>query len=143
MPSAPYVSTSTVELSQPGSFRVEDRTWPAAGERRLRLRVDVGRLPGDRLDRRIVAGAQPARLGHDQACSLLEHLPVRAILDAGLVALHGEELPGFPLVCECVLQRHASIALTLTIFDALSVDREPVVSWPYLERRRISSMRQG
>jgi bifunctional non-homologous end joining protein LigD len=67
----------------------------------------------------------------------LQELPVRAVLDGELVALDGEGRPDFPLVCQCVLQRHASIPLTLIIFDLLSVDGEPVVSQPYSERRRI------
>ena len=57
-----------------------------------------------------------------------------ALLDGELVAfVHGK--PDFPLVCECVLHRHASIPLTFIAFDVLSVDGHSVV--------RASSLKRG
>jgi bifunctional non-homologous end joining protein LigD len=67
----------------------------------------------------------------------LAELPVRAVLDGELVALDDDGKPDFPQLCECVLMRHRSTPLTFMAFDVLSVDGEPVVSWPYSECRRI------
>jgi bifunctional non-homologous end joining protein LigD len=80
-----------------------------------------------------------SRRGWDmtQHVLFLEHIPVRAILDGELVALDDEGRPDFPLVCECVLRRHASIPLALMIFDVLSIDGESVIGEPYSERRGI------
>jgi ATP-dependent DNA ligase len=67
----------------------------------------------------------------------LVHLPVRAVLDGELVAFDHEGKPDFPLVCEAVLHRHASIPLTFVAFDLLSVEGRSVTREPYVERRRI------
>jgi bifunctional non-homologous end joining protein LigD len=67
----------------------------------------------------------------------LVHLPVSAVLDGELVAFDHEGKPDFPLVCEAVLHRHASIRLTFVAFDLLSVEGRSVTREPYVERRRI------
>ena len=69
--------------------------------------------------------------------SFLAELPVRAVLDGELVALEADGKPDFPLICECLLQRRFSIALTYVVFDVLSVQGESVASQPYRERRLI------
>jgi ATP-dependent DNA ligase len=60
-----------------------------------------------------------------------------AVLDGELVAFDVHGKPDFPLVCECVLHRHASIPLTFIAFDVLSVDGHSVVRASSLKRRRI------
>jgi ATP-dependent DNA ligase len=52
-----------------------------------------------------------SRRGWDmrERVGFLAELPVRAVLDGELVALDEHGKPDFPLVCECVLQRHSSI----------------------------------
>jgi bifunctional non-homologous end joining protein LigD len=62
---------------------------------------------------------------------------VRGIFDGELVALDEHGKPSFPLICECVLQRHRKVALTYMVFDVLSVDGEPVTRLPYVQRRAI------
>lgn len=69
--------------------------------------------------------------------TFLSQLPLRAVLDGELVALHEDGRPDFPELCECVLLRNATRPLTFMAFDVLSVEGEPVVSRPYSERRRI------
>jgi bifunctional non-homologous end joining protein LigD len=67
----------------------------------------------------------------------LAELPVRAVLDGELVALGDDGKPDFPSLCECVLQRHSLIPLTLMVFDVLSVDGRTVTRLAYSERRAI------
>jgi ATP-dependent DNA ligase len=43
-----------------------------------------------------------------------------AVLDGELVAFDEDGKPDFPLICECLVQRHYSIPLTYMIFDVLS-----------------------
>jgi bifunctional non-homologous end joining protein LigD len=81
------------------------------------------------------AGSQPARLGHDAARPVLADLPVRGIFDGELVALDEDGKPDFPLICECLLQRHSWIPLTYMVFDVLSVEGEPMTMHPYAHRR--------
>jgi hypothetical protein len=65
----------------------------------------------------------------------LVELPVRAVLDGELVALDPDGKPDFPLICECLLQRHPWTSLTYMVFDVLSVDGEPLTMQPYAQRR--------
>jgi bifunctional non-homologous end joining protein LigD len=58
-------------------------------------------------------------------------------LSGELVALDADGKPDFPRICECVLNRHDTIALTFMVFDVLSVERRSVMSLAYSERRRI------
>ena len=67
----------------------------------------------------------------------LEHLPTRGIFDGELVALDEDGKPDFPLICECVLQRQAHVALTYMVFDVLSIDGDDCTDLPYAERRAI------
>lgn len=67
----------------------------------------------------------------------LDELPVRAVLDGELVALDEDGKPDFPLVCERVLMKRRTIALTFMAFDVLRLDGEDVTRLPYGERRRI------
>jgi bifunctional non-homologous end joining protein LigD len=93
--------------------------------------------------RAIVSTEGTLRVRSRRGWDMTEHvgflagLPVRAVLDGELVALDAVGKPDFPLLCECVLQRRASIPLTLMIFDVLSIDGESVAAQPYRERRRI------
>jgi ATP-dependent DNA ligase len=67
-----------------------------------------------------------SRRGWDmtERIGFLAQLPVRAVLDRELVAPDEERRPDFPRVCECVLNRHDSIPLTLMVFDVLSVEAQ-------------------
>jgi bifunctional non-homologous end joining protein LigD len=67
----------------------------------------------------------------------LSELPVRAVLDGELVALHADGKPDFPLICECLLQRRYRIPLTFMVFDVLRVDGADRTGLPYRERRQI------
>jgi bifunctional non-homologous end joining protein LigD len=69
--------------------------------------------------------------------TFLAGLPLRAVLDGELVALDSEGKPDFPELCQCVLARQRTTALTFIAFDVLSVEGEPAVALPYSERRRI------
>ena len=69
--------------------------------------------------------------------TFLAGMPVRAILDGELVAFDDEGKPDFPMLCECVLQRHSSTPLTFMVFDVLSVDGNSVAVQPSSERRAI------
>ena len=61
--------------------------------------------------------------------TFLADLPVRAILDGELVALDTDGKPGFPQLCECVLQRRSSIPLTtLKNLVARGVPDQSIVS---------------
>jgi bifunctional non-homologous end joining protein LigD len=93
--------------------------------------------------RAIVSTEGPLRVRSRRGWDMTEHvdflagLPVSAVLDGELVALDADGKPDFPLLCECVLQRHSSIPLTFMIFDVLSIDGKCVTAQPYRERRRI------
>jgi bifunctional non-homologous end joining protein LigD len=80
-----------------------------------------------------------SRRGWDmtEQVEFLAKLPMRAVLDGELVALDGDGKPDFPLVCERVLMKRRAIALTLMVFDVLSLDGEDVIALPYVERREI------
>jgi bifunctional non-homologous end joining protein LigD len=65
----------------------------------------------------------------------LSGLPVSATLDAELVAFADDGSPDFPLVCERMLMRRRSIAVTLVIFDLLTLDGRDLAGAPYSERR--------
>jgi bifunctional non-homologous end joining protein LigD len=67
----------------------------------------------------------------------LEHLPARGVFDGELVALDEDGKPDFPVICECVLQRQNHVALTLMIFDVLSVGGDDCTRLPYSKRRTI------
>ena len=91
--------------------------------------------------RAIVSTEGPLRVRSRRGWDMTPHvgflaqLSVRAILDGELVALDADGRPDFPLICECLLQRRASIPLTYMVFDILSVDGENVASRPYAQRR--------
>jgi len=77
-----------------------------------------------------------------EQAAFLADLPVRAILDGELVAFGEDGRPDFPLLCECVLHRHAEISLVFIAFDVLSVEGRNVIDEPYSERRRILEQMQ-
>jgi bifunctional non-homologous end joining protein LigD len=65
----------------------------------------------------------------------LAALPVCAIFDGELVAFGPDGAPDFPLVCERMLMRRHSIAVTYVIFDLLSLDGGSLLDQPYWKRR--------
>jgi bifunctional non-homologous end joining protein LigD len=65
----------------------------------------------------------------------LNALPSGLVLDGELVAWKGSE-PYFPLICRRVLNRDASVPVTLVVFDVLRRDGEDLTQRPYAERRR-------
>jgi bifunctional non-homologous end joining protein LigD len=93
--------------------------------------------------RAIVSTEGPLRVRSRRAWNMTEHvhfledLPVRAVVDGELVAFDDKGKPDFPSVCEAVLHRHTSIALTFVAFDLLSIEGRDVTREPYSERRRI------
>jgi bifunctional non-homologous end joining protein LigD len=64
----------------------------------------------------------------------LAALPVYGTFDGELVAFDADGAPGFPLICERLLNRHHSIRLTFVIFDLLSLDGRTLLGLPYSER---------
>src|SRR4051794_41686215 len=82
--------------------------------------------------RAIVSTEGPLRVRSRRGWNMTEHtqflerLPVRAVLDGELVAFGEDGKPDFPLVCERVLHRHASVPLTFIAFDVLSVEGRSV-----------------
>jgi bifunctional non-homologous end joining protein LigD len=66
----------------------------------------------------------------------LADLPVHGVFDGELVAF-ADGRPHFPLVCDRLLHRDGSVALTYVIFDVLELDGEPTMSRPYRERRAL------
>ncbi len=65
----------------------------------------------------------------------LSALPVAGTFDGELVAFSEDGSPDFPLVCERMLMRRRSVAVTFVIFDLLRLDGEDMTSHPYAERR--------
>jgi len=65
----------------------------------------------------------------------LASFPVFGIFDGELVAFDSEGAPDFPLVCERMLMRKPGIAITLMVFDLLSLDGRSLLRAPYSERR--------
>lgn len=62
-------------------------------------------------------------------------LPARGIFDGELVAFGCDGLPSFPAVCQRLLHRDSSIALTYLAFDVLGVDGQPTTHLPWSQRR--------
>jgi hypothetical protein len=98
--------------------------------------------------RAIVSTEGPLRVRSRRGWSMREQaafladLPVRAVLDGELVAFGEDGRPDFPLLCECVLHRHAEIPLAFVAFDVLSVEGRSVTGEPYSERRLILEQMQ-
>jgi bifunctional non-homologous end joining protein LigD len=66
----------------------------------------------------------------------LADLPTIGIFDGELVAFAAGH-PHFPLVCDRLLRKDASVALTYVIFDLLALNGESLVGRPYRERRAL------
>jgi bifunctional non-homologous end joining protein LigD len=64
-------------------------------------------------------------------------LPEGAVYDGELVAFGRDGLPSFPNVCRRLLQRDRRVPLVFLVFDLLAIDGEPVLAWPYGERRTL------
>jgi bifunctional non-homologous end joining protein LigD len=67
----------------------------------------------------------------------LADLPVRALLDGELVALDADGKLDFPTLCESVLLRRSTRALTYIVFDVLRVEGESAMQLPYVKRREL------
>ena len=65
----------------------------------------------------------------------LSAFPIAATLDGELGAVGPDGAPDFPLLCERMLMRRPGIAVTLMIFDLLTLDGDDLTRAPYSERR--------
>jgi len=68
--------------------------------------------------------------------TFLSGLDVNAVLDGELVAFGPDGSPDFPLLCERMLMRRPGIAVTLMLFDLLSLDGRSLLNEPYSNRRQ-------
>ena len=66
----------------------------------------------------------------------LADLPDASVFDGELVAF-ADGRPHFPLVCDRLLRKDASVALTYVVFDLLALNSEPLLDRPYRERRAL------
>jgi bifunctional non-homologous end joining protein LigD len=66
----------------------------------------------------------------------LADLPAIGIFDGELVAF-ADGRPHFPLVCDRLLRKDASVALTYVVFDLLALNGESLIGRPYRERRTL------
>jgi bifunctional non-homologous end joining protein LigD len=62
-------------------------------------------------------------------------LPVRGVFDGELVSRDSHRRPSFERVCRRMLQRDASVPVSLVVFDVLELDAEPTIRLPYRRRR--------
>jgi bifunctional non-homologous end joining protein LigD len=67
----------------------------------------------------------------------LRNLPCGLVRDGELVAFNDVGAPHWPLVCERVLHRNASIAVSFVIFDVLRVDGHDLTASPWSARRAV------
>ena len=111
--------------------------WTHPDGRRLGVRAEVGRFPGDRLDRGRPARTQPRGWNMTALVPELASLPRGLVLDGELVAFNEHGAPHWPLLCERVLHGNLKIPVTFVAFDLLAVDGHDVTGNPWSQRRTL------
>jgi ATP-dependent DNA ligase len=61
-------------------------------------------------------------------------LPIRGVFDGELVAFGNDRKPSFRQVCRRMLERNASVPVTLILFDVLRLDGEATIGLPHWHR---------